>query len=143
MPEKLYLITGCNDIFGCSHFIHEYNELYKKDPETKKQYSRWLSRQFVMLENLGIPAILQQKSFEKLSGVNENFDLYSLRRPETKGNPRLLFSLIGDEDDVVYIFLLAFKELHDNYNRHIPIAIERMKQVIAMLTEEDGSNEES
>lgn len=142
MPEKLYLITGCTNVYGCNQFIREFNDLYKKDPETKKQYLKWIARQFTILENLGIRAILQQKAFEKLSGIDENFDLYSLRRPETKGNPRLLFSMIEDEDGEVYIFLLAFKELHDNYNRHIPTTIERMKNVIALLTEENGDNEE-
>ena len=131
-------INGHPEILGCDLFFSELNKLFRKDQKSEKQYLKWIDRQFVFLTTMGLQPLLQNKTVEKVSSIKEDLDLYSLRRPESTGNPRLLFSLIEDEDGDVYIFLLAFKELHNDYHRYIPIAVERMKKLLPLITGEEN-----
>ena len=136
----LTLISDFTNIYGCKIFFDEFKNLFKKDKTTGAQYQKWLWRQFSFLTKNTIEQIIQLKNFELLSSTSSEWPIYSIRRPESTGNPRVLFSVVSDETGHSYIMLLAFKELHDDYKRFIPIAVDRMKHIVQEMEEDKGEN---
>ena len=134
---NLTFLDGYDNILTCGSFRREYSGLFKKDPSGKRDYQKWLNRQLDFLTKAtNLDALARElDSFEKIKQCNE-FSLFVIRRPHSRGNPRLLFSAIVDEDDRLFILLLAFKELNSSdYTRNIPVAETRMKEIIQSIKE--------
>ncbi len=129
--------TNYESIFGCDAFFREKDGLYSKDPEGKKKYAEWLDRQFRFLDTMGLRVLDQHpKVFEKLSGCD---NLYSIRWKEFRGNPRVLFfSVVEDDEQDTFVLLTAFKELNaGDYRNAIARADGRRKLVLRDFCEED------
>ena len=127
-------VSDFDNIFGCEVFFKELKDLFKKDKTSEIKYQKWLHNQFQMLDHNPIEQLIQTKNFELLSS-DSGWRIYSLRRPESIGNPRILFSVVTNEIGRSHIMLLAFKELHNDYHRFIPIARDRMKHIMENLEE--------
>lgn len=136
----LKLLDGFDNIFGCEVFFKEFRKLFKKDRETEKKYQKWLNRQFDYLAHYPSEIFLQTKNFELITSVDSEWPIYSIRHPESTGNPRILFSTITDNSGQTHILLLAFKELHDDYQRYLPTAKKRLKEIIRII-EEKGNGD--
>lgn len=126
-----------NNIYACDLFSRERAKLYQKNPNDEKSYANWLSRQLGYLDTTGLTVLKDHsQAFEKLGGVENN--IYSITRRKFRGNPRILFfTIIEDGEADIFVLLTAFKELSSgDYKRYIPIAIERMKQILLKIEEE-------
>jgi len=133
--------TGYDNIYGCDVFFREREDLYHKDKEGKEKYALWLDKQLRFLDTMGLEVLSQRpKVFEKLSGCE---NLFSIRWREFRGNPRVLFfAVIEDDGQETFVLLTAFKELNaGDYKRAISVAENRRKQVLRDFYEEDDNNE--
>lgn len=90
------------------------------------QFFKKLITNIEMLKNLG-PNAIQTKNFEKLKNAD---DLYSMKFKGNNMNLRLLYSY---DIQLSAIMLHCFYEKEDskkgNYSSHIPIALERKKEM--------------
>lgn len=124
--EKIDL-HGLANIYAISTVKKEFR---KAVDEPWKEEPPWMRYQRTLLQDLAVLDIekegaVQLAHFEKLSGVE---DLYSIHRPESTKNVRVLYTII--EDNV--ILLTAFLEKNDgDYQRAIKIAQNRRKWVDA------------
>lgn len=125
------------NIYLCDLFLEAKENLYKKFSKEKEQYDKWLDRQLAFLDAEGLNVLLFRPAvFEKLSGVE---NLYAITRREFPGNPRVLFFVLEEDEPMVFLLVVAFKELSSgDYKRNIPVAIERRKIIMESLKEEDG-----
>lgn len=139
--NNLYPIKEFKRIFGCSQFFKEYNGLYRKNKSDASKYDKWLDRQLAFLdaENPNMLVINRPQVFESIrsfSCMEENFTIYSIRRPEFAKNPRILFTFVGSDPDGIAILLLAFSELKSQtYERFVPVAIDRIKALLSSMEE--------
>ena len=130
-------VSEYNNIYACGLFVDEKVGLYRKNPTDAKRYSKWLHRQLGYLDTIGLTVLDDHpKTFEKLSGGKEK--IYAIRWKEFSGNPRILFFTIVEEGEAdIFVLLAAFKEgKTGDYKRYIPVAQERMKQILLELKEE-------
>ena len=125
---ELLAVDGYENILSCDLCQKEISRLYNGHPESHG-YQKWLNRNLNTLDNSQIGDLLHLKSFEDLTGYK---NLYSIRRPESKGNPRVLFFLIVEESEgPLYILLTAFHEHNKgDYTRGIKIAEARKREVL-------------
>ena len=116
-------------VYAVEGFADEFKHLF--DPREYKRYSDWLNRSLTMVEE-GHP--LRMPLFEKLGGCE---GLYSIRNPNSKKNPRVLFMYyLGHTSDgkARIILLTAFMEKSkSDYNK----AIERAKRIRMELLKEE------
>lgn len=137
--NSLYQLEGFERIFACSSFSKDYKKLYRKSKADGKRYSQWLHKQLSFLdeETTTMSLLNHPRVFEKIrtfSYEDEEIGIYSIRKPEFSKNPRIIFSAIGSDPDDIIVLLLAFSELKSNdYDRNIPVAIERMKYLLSGL----------
>lgn len=137
--------SSYQNIYGCDQFVSEKADLYRQDRQGGSQYSNWLDRQLRFLDTDGIDYVLNNHPnvFEKLSGVPEG--IYSIRYRGFRGNPRVLFFSVEDEEegDQFYVLLTAFKETSSGaYDRAIRTAKKRRKTILEELDQEGGQNEQ-
>ena len=108
-------------------------ELFGKSEAQRHEYNKWLLKKLIILCTRSEEDIQETDTFEFL-GRGDEYKLYSLRRPEFSGNPRILFASLSNEDGSVYIMLLMFKELHTgDYQRMIPVAKKRMEEILTAI----------
>lgn len=92
----------------------------------KKKFERRL----LYLKEQGLRLIYEQASI--LEKVKQETNLFSLRIPNKKNNPRVLLCLLPETQ--CFVLLHAFKETHKNaYERHLPIARKR-RDLVCNLT---------
>ena len=121
------------NVFQCASFKKEYRKLFGKSEAQRHEYNKWLLKKLIILCTRSEEDIQETDTFEFL-GRGDDYKLYSLRRPEFSGNPRILFASLSNEDGSVYIMLLMFKELHTgDYQRMIPVAKKRMEEILTAL----------
>lgn len=127
---KLLTVKGCNNILSCDQCQKEIQSLYGGHPESNGYLNR-LEQKLITLDQSFIGDLLHLKSFESLSGRD---NLYSIRRPESKGNPRVLFfSVIETNEEPLYILLAAFHEHKSaDYRRWIDVAENRKKTALML-----------
>ena len=136
--QQLFPVEGFDNILSYDICLKEYNKLFKKDPSGQRDYQKWLDRQLRYLDKAPDlnELVRTHESFEKLRQYEE-YGLYAIRRPHSIGNPRIMFAAVVNEQDQLYILLLAFKELNSSdYDRNIPVADNRMKDILQMIKEE-------
>lgn len=128
---KLLSIEGFKNILLCDLCQKDIRNLYNGHPESHG-YSKWLDRNLNLLDHSMIYDLLHLKQFEPLSG-HEN--IYSIRRPESKGNPRVLFfTIIETNAEPLYILLTAFHEHNSgDYKNAIKVAEARKKTIMNMI----------
>ena len=115
---EVFQMPGFKRIFYLDVFKKEFLEA--TDHEDRYRY--WLLQKLTILEEYGKKALLLGQ-FEKLN--HEEVDLYSIRYPHSKLNPRVIYFYV-DGDDIV--LSTAFKEKSSNdYKRGIRKAKERYK----------------
>lgn len=86
------------------------------------RYQKWLIASLTVLEEMGIDA-LKLENCELLKNIKPN--LYSIRYPKSKLNPRVLYIYL-DEGEV--LLLAVFKEKSKgDYARNIKLALNRLK----------------
>lgn len=137
----MFQVEGYDSIYTYFRFTSELTKLFKKDRHNAHLYEQWLDRQLHFMDDEPIQFLLSEHPtvFEKIRSFQyhgSTYSIYSIRRPQTSKNLRILFSLIESGSDQADILLLAFSELNQSdYERSIPIAIKRMKDIIAALEE--------
>ena len=125
--DSIYICNPCSD---------EIKNLFKRDHLTEHKYLRWLHSQLQYLKEMKLESVRTKSNvFEKLDGTA--VPIYSIRRNESTGNPRVLFFAIVEEENTQAIILLsAFKELNQgDYKRHLPTAIRRRSEILRLLDE--------
>lgn len=125
-----------NYIYGYSGFSNDLERLYKNEKHNALNYSIWLDKKLRQLDNIGLLVLNEfPKTFEKLEGQKEG--IYSIRRKNFVGNPRVLFfSMEEDDEEQVFILLTAFKEKNTaDYDRATATAQERRKNILKILKE--------
>lgn len=127
---KIRQINDYANIWGCEPFFEEFNNLYRKDRSTDIQYRKWLNKKLLLLSTWNISDLIHQDAFEKITDTSAGYAIYSLRRPEFTGNPRILFTIVDSDSSQPRILLLAFKELHEDYHRFIPVAKKRLSIIV-------------
>lgn len=90
------------NIYQVDCFTKEFKSLFGKNLQSCHRYEKWLIRKLKILDKLGIQAT-NGYVFEKI----EN-NLFSIRSPESEHNPRVLYTIYMEENDV--ILLGAFLE---------------------------------
>lgn len=100
--DIIHKVPGYNHIYSYKSFNDEFCRLFKNDKASLKRYQKWLNRRLSMLETAGLSCI-NGKTFEYICQ-----DIYSMRLPESKHNPRVIFSFCLGEQNVV--LLTAFLE---------------------------------
>lgn len=119
--EKL---EGFEKIYQVDCFKKEFEQV-TSETKTNGRYHKWIRKKLSILESLGTNA-LKLEEFEKLSDTSPN--LYSIRYPHSKKNPRVIYIYV--EQGMVYL-LHAFKEKNDSdYKNAINIAQKRAKLFI-------------
>lgn len=110
---------GYDNIFYVDKFADELKSLIKDDPN----YGRWLNKRLSIL-NVGAKEATDGDRFEQL----KNEDLYSIRRPHSQQNQRVIYYII-DEDNTV-ILLSAFKEQNNSdYKKFIKLSNNRIDEI--------------
>jgi len=100
--DIIHRVPGYNHIYAYKSFSDEFCRLFKNDKASLKRYQKWLTRRLGMLESKGT-ACINGQSFEYIDQ-----DIYSIRLPESKHNPRVIFTFCLGERNV--ILLTAFLE---------------------------------
>lgn len=90
------------NIYQVDCFGEEFRGLFKNNLSDVKRYEKWLRRRLKILDSSGILAT-DGVSFEKI----EN-NIYSIRYPESKHNPRVIYSFFIEHGSI--ILLTAFLE---------------------------------
>lgn len=122
-------------VFSCKQFDKEFKKIFGKDNHLHKDYFTWLERQFSFMRSRTIEELLLLKQFE-IVYRHPSHCIYSLRRENTRGNPRILFSFLALENEPIYFFLLAFSEKNtSDYEKSIPVARERFVRIVSALEE--------
>ncbi|MBQ7809698.1 MAG: type II toxin-antitoxin system RelE/ParE family toxin [Clostridia bacterium] len=102
-----------------------FEKEFKKTTSEKNnncRYHKWLRTQLYVLEAQGKEA-LKLEGFEHLNNTNPN--LYSIRYPRSKKNPRVIYIYV--DDNMVYL-LHAFRETKkSDYDMAIKTAQKRAK----------------
>ena len=111
-----------------------FNKIYELDcfqkefikaTDNELRYKKWLARKLAILDEKGSKAVILEE-FEHLE--YDKTDLYSIRYPKSKNNPRVIYFLI--EDDNV-ILVTAFKEKSNkDYRQGIERAVKRYKMMM-------------
>lgn len=131
--EQIRLLDAAYpNVLQCTSFEKECMKEFAKSKSKRLSYKKWLLKKIEILTTRSEKELQETETFEFLSH-GKGFKLYSLRRPEYEGNPRILFSVVMGESGVLYIMLLMFKELHDgDYRRMIPVATRRMETILKL-----------
>ena len=88
---------GFHNIFQLECFDREFRALFGKGKSDLKRYEKWLTRRLRILDANGKQAT-DGTHFEKI-----DTDVYSIRLPESKHNPRILYSFIINDNTVILI----------------------------------------
>ena len=95
-------VDGCSHIFQVDSFDKDFCASIGKDKKMLISYRKRLRRRLKILEDNGKNAT----NGYQFEFIEEN--LYSIRFPESKLNPRVLYAFISDDDMI--ILLTAFLE---------------------------------
>ncbi len=115
--EKIYS-DETSDIYAISAVRREFRKAVGEDWREKPPWKRYQKK---LLEDLAVLSRVAERAielpqFEKLVG---EADLYSIRHPESKKNPRVIYTRMRG----VVILLVAFLEKNDgDYQRAIKTA---------------------
>ena len=100
--DIIHKVPGYDHIYAYKFFLDEFNRLFKNDKASLKRYKKSLARRLAMLDTAGITCIDNER-FEYIEQ-----DIYSIRFPKSKKNPRFMFTFCLGENNV--ILLTAFLE---------------------------------
>ncbi len=97
----LHKFEKLNNIYYVESFIDNFNNVTaeKLGVPPDGRYEKWLRRSLIHLDELGAKAI-NLPNFEKL----KNSELYSMRYPNSKINPRVLYYISGCNIILLYVF---------------------------------------
>lgn len=113
------------NVYEVDCFQKEFLKMTEEQPSAQPPYPRyqkWLIQKLEVLSKYGKEAV-KLEGFEKLN--SSTYDLYSIRYPRSKQNPRVIY--IYCEDDKI-LLLTAFKEKSSSdYTRAMKRAINRLK----------------
>ncbi len=112
-----------NNIFAVDCFDKEFEQLF--DSSSYKRYAEWLRRNLHNLDTRGKNAV-DGSHIEKL--YKDGFNLYSIRYPRSKTNPRVIF-YFTTEDNYVILLCAILEKSSSDYTRAIRKAIVRIKEV--------------
>lgn len=114
-------VPGYKNIYEVERFEDEFSRLIKDSGE-KIRYHNWLDRSLMSLDEMGQKAITQMH-FEFICGYGE--DIYSIRYPNSKKNPRVIFFFFEDSSPIL---LTSFLEKSpSDYCRGCRRAVTRVK----------------
>lgn len=108
--DIIHKIPEYQHIYAYKSFLEEFNYLFKGDKATLKRYKKALARRLKMLDNAGAECI------DKIRFEYIEKDIYSIRYPESKKNPRILFTFCLGKNNVV--LLNAFIEGNSSDYEH-------------------------
>lgn len=112
-------------VYEVDCFKKEFKEMTKEKFSISppfQRYQKWLIGSLTILEEQGLE-VLKLKNFEQLENVKPN--IYSIRYPNSKINPRVLYVYLKEGE---ILLLAAFKEKNkSDYNRNIKMAQQRLK----------------
>ena len=80
-----------NNIYQVECFDREFRALFRNDYSSLKRYELWLRRRLKILDQEGLKAV-DVFQFEKIED-----NLYSIRHPQSKHNPRVIYTFLVDE----------------------------------------------
>jgi hypothetical protein len=100
--DIIHKVPGYDHIYAYKSFLDEFDRLFKNDKDSLKRYKKSLARRLAMLDTAGITCIDNER-FEYIEQ-----DIYSIRFPKSKKNPRFMFTFCLGENNV--ILLTAFLE---------------------------------
>ena len=112
-------------IFQVEGFQEEFD---KAVSETKidGRYHRWLRKKLCILKEQGTNALLLP-GFEKLTTGKKEPNLYAIRYPKSKKNPRVTFFYFdGEEVCLLHTFLEKSKS---DYDSGIEISLNRLRKI--------------
>lgn len=104
---NLYKFDKFEHIYGVDRFEKEFSKMVDerlKDSPPYPRFQKWLIGRLNILDRMGKNAI-KLEGFEKLD--SDNPELFSIRFPHSKLNPRVIYACIEGDD---IILLTAFKE---------------------------------
>lgn len=108
-------------VFAVDCFEKEFESLFS--PSDYKRYANWLQRNLRNLDNYGKKAVDGYR-IEKLE--IKKYDIYSIRYPRSKSNPRVLFFFATEGNDIILLAALLEKSPSD-YNMSVQVAKRRMR----------------
>ena len=90
----------------------------------KSRYQNWLDEKLRQLDTYSPTQLARLMDFEKLQNIKQ--DIYAIRKPRSKLNPRVLY-VYNDGNRIVLLTAFAEKRKSD-YSKGVALAIKRMKE---------------
>ena len=91
--------SGFNNIYEFSCFQKEFESLFNKNIKNYNRHIEWLFSKLKILDEEGIEAI-QRRDFKFLRD-----NIYEIRKPISKENPRILFTILEDKSILITAIL--------------------------------------
>jgi hypothetical protein len=91
--------SGFNNIYEFSCFQKEFESLFNKNIKNYNRHIEWLFSKLKILDEEGIEAI-QRRDFKFLRD-----NIYEIRKPRSKENPRILFTILEDKSILITAIL--------------------------------------
>ena len=88
-----------NNIYEFSCFQKEFESLFNKNIKNYNRHIEWLFSKLKILDEEGIEAI-QRRDFKFLRD-----NIYEIRKPRSKENPRILFTILEDKSILITAIL--------------------------------------
>lgn len=126
-------MEGYQRLYTLDTVAEEFDrEVIGNDRSNAKRYLIWLDKCMADLDTYGERAILLQR-FEKIGGSDV---IYSMRYPNSRKNPRVLYFFICEGTPVLLYAFLEKKKA--DYTHGIKVAETRAKFVKANWSQEEG-----
>ena len=117
-------ISGISDVYAVSAIKKEFKKAVNQPWKNSEPYPEYQKKLLADLAVLDIEKAIDLAAFEKLT--NEK-DLYSIRRPNSRKNVRIIYTII---DRKIIILLTVFLEKNkSDYQNAISVAKNRLKQL--------------
>lgn len=96
---EILKMSGFNNIYEFSCFQKEFESLFSKNIKNYNRHVEWLFSKLKILDEEGIEAI-QRRDFKFLRD-----NIYEIRKPRSKENPRVLFTILEDKSILITAIL--------------------------------------
>ena len=117
-------ISGISDVYAVSAIKKEFKKAVNQPWKNSEPYPEYQKKLLADLAVLDIEKAIDLAAFEKL---NNEKDLYSIHRPNSRKNVRIIYTII---DRKIIILLTVFLEKNkSDYQNAISVAKNRLKQL--------------
>lgn len=96
---EILKMDGFNNIYEFSCFQKEFESLFGKNIKSFNRYIEWLFAKLKILDEEGVE-VIQRRDFKFLRD-----NIYEIRKPRSKENPRVLFTILEDKSILITAIL--------------------------------------